>query len=110
MRSGRSWRHGRRMLAQLSPYRNCAALPLKEEGRSHSTMLWTHYGRWTPVRQKPAVVTTAWCASVGFSATAATRAATVNLSNEKSNERVALSESLIGWKRRLHGGCHDCVS
>ena len=22
----------------------CAVLPLKEEGRSHSTMLWTHYG------------------------------------------------------------------
>ena len=38
------------MLAQLSPYRNCAVLPLKEEGRSHSTMLWTHFGRWTPVQ------------------------------------------------------------
>ena len=78
-----SWLHGRLMLAQLSPYRNCAALPLKEEGRSHSTMLWTHYGRWTPVRQKPAVVTTAWCASVGFSAAAAARAAVTNLSNKR---------------------------
>src|SRR4051794_10248643 len=92
------------MLAQLSPYPNCAVLPLKEEGRSHLTMLWTHYGRWTPVRRKPAVVTTVSCASAGFSATAATRAATVNLSNEKGNERVALSESLIGWKGG-HEGC-----
>ena len=71
------------MLAQLNPYRNCAVLPWKEEGRSHSTMLWMHYGRWTPVRQKPAVVTTEWSASVVFSAAAAARAAVANLSYNK---------------------------
>ena len=78
------------MLAQLSPYRLCAALLLKEEGQSHSTMSWTHFARWTPVLWKPAVVTTVWCASVGFSAAAAARAAVANL----SNKRVALERRL----------------
>src|SRR3954451_5423690 len=98
MRSGRSWRHGHLMLAQWSPYRNCAVLPLKEEGGSHSTMLWTHYGRWTPVRQKPAVVTTAWCASVGFSAAAAARAAGANLSHNE-DERVGTVRCLDRLER-----------
>ena len=87
------------MLAQLSPYRNCGALPLKEEGQSHSTMLWTHFARWTPERRKPAVVITASCASAGFSAAGAARAVIINLSNEKRNEHVALSDALIGLEK-----------
>src|SRR4051794_27935619 len=85
------------MLAQLSPYRNCAVLPLKEEGQSHSTMLWTHFARWTTMRRKPAVVTTASCASAGFSAAAAARAAIANLSNNEERTCGAV-RSLIGWK------------
>jgi molecular chaperone IbpA len=38
--------------------------------------------RWTPVTRKPAVVTPAWCASAGFSAAAAARAAIANHSNK----------------------------
>ena len=45
------------MPPQLRRYRNCAVLPLMEKGRSHSTMLWTHFARWTPVPRKPAIVT-----------------------------------------------------
>ena len=59
--------------------------PLKEEGRSHSTMLWTHFARWTPVRRKPAIVTVGSCASAGFSTAGAARAVIVNPFNEKRN-------------------------
>src|SRR3954469_16748637 len=90
MKSGRFWHHGPLMPAQLNPYPNCAVLPLKDQGRSHSTMLWTHFLRWTTVRHKPAVVTTEWSASVGFSVAAAARAAAANLSNNE-DERVALA-------------------
>src|SRR6476620_6764365 len=71
------------MPAQLSRYWNCAVLPLTEKGRSHSTMLWTHFARWTLVPRKPAIVTVGSCASAGFSAAAATTAAIANLSNER---------------------------
>src|SRR6476620_7762844 len=94
------------MPAQLRRYRNCAVLPLMEKGRSHSTMLWTHFARWTPVPRKPAIVTVGSCASAGFSAAAATRAAIANLSNERGTiSRCPMP--LIGLERRLHGGCHD---
>src|SRR3954469_7404650 len=74
MRSGRAWRPGHLMLAQLSPYRHCAVLLLKQEGRSHSTMSWTHFAPWTPMQRRPATVTAASFASAGFSAAAAARA------------------------------------
>jgi hypothetical protein len=45
--------------------------------------VWTHFARWTPVPRKPAIVTVGSCASAGFSAAAATRAAIANLSNER---------------------------
>ena len=56
------------------------ALLLKEAGRSHSTMSWTHFAPWTPVRRKPAAATAASCGGAGFSAAAAARAAMGNLS------------------------------
>jgi hypothetical protein len=42
--------------------------------------------------------TAVWCASAGFSAAAAGRAAIAN-SNEKRNEHVALSDALIGLEK-----------
>lgn len=57
-----------------------SALLLKEAGRSHSTMSWTHFAPWTPVRRKPAAATAASCGGAGFSAAAAARAAMGNLS------------------------------
>ena len=67
--------------------------PIKEKGRSHSTMLWTHFARWTPVPRKPAIVTVGSCASAGFSAAAATRAAIANLFNERGTN-CTLSDAI----------------
>ena len=66
------------MLAQLSLCRHCAALLLEEASRSHSTMLWTRFALWTPVRRKPAAVTAASCGGAGFLVAAAARAAMGN--------------------------------
>jgi len=84
------------MLAQLSLYRHCAALLMKGEGRSHSTMSWTHFAPWTPMRRRRAAVTAASCASAGFSAAALTRAAIANLSTRWRNDHVALSIHACG--------------